>query len=179
MKFFSTSNFTLLYNITIQTLFTNHINTLMWHNYVSFWMCLLQFNACFRLLRLHLFRTDGNQFYMYLNMFVYLCMYNYNYACNLGAYSKAVTGLNTNSVKNFKLVDNCWHGAEAYHFLMLSQRQLIKGKKPYILVCFKIIDFWLLLFFFFAIWWLLFYKLLSYQDSIIQRTFKTLVTIPT
>lgn len=29
---------------------------------------------------------------------------------------------------DLKIVDNAWRGAEAFHFLMLAQRQLYEGK---------------------------------------------------
>lgn len=31
---------------------------------------------------------------------------------------------------DLKMVDNAWRGAEAYHFLMLAQRQLYEGMLP-------------------------------------------------
>lgn len=46
--------------------------------------------------------------------------------------SKALDGIlneeATIAIKDSKILDNCWHGAEAYHFLMLCERQLREGR---------------------------------------------------
>jgi len=34
---------------------------------------------------------------------------------------------NTASIEDSRLIDNAWRGAEAYHFLLLTQRQLYEG----------------------------------------------------
>lgn len=41
---------------------------------------------------------------------------------------KKVPTVGVDALRNIKLLDNPWHDAEAYHFLMLSQRQLMDGK---------------------------------------------------
>lgn len=47
-----------------------------------------------------------------------------------GGKSKALMGIfdsDDNLEVDSKIVDNAWRGAEAYHFLMLAQRQLYEG----------------------------------------------------
>lgn len=45
-----------------------------------------------------------------------------------GSRTIPAVGLGVDSFRNLKLLDNPWHNAEAYHFLMLSQRQLMSGQ---------------------------------------------------
>ena len=46
-----------------------------------------------------------------------------------GVHSTALMGIldKGNNISNVGTLDNAWKGAEAYHFLMLCQRQLYEG----------------------------------------------------
>ncbi|XP_075212960.1 intraflagellar transport protein Oseg4 [Lycorma delicatula] len=55
---------------------------------------------------------------------------HYNLSSETANRNKSVVGsfeIETSSTLDLKLVDTAWHGAEAYHFAMLAQRQLYEG----------------------------------------------------